>query len=359
MDGLGDQGVLSQMQARIGRQFIPDFRIGLLGSPVIDGGRLSYRGEQLQADVFSGRWAAFYESVSVFLGGGKAAYEFYPEPTSDIGVAPYVEYLYLLDTDEDESVHRHIYGVRGRWKALEADVYFTAIDADPIELGLRANYAADRWVVYGRLLKRLSNDDFVFDIFLTTEELRGRRRLGLGVLSPATEFALDADYQLLPWLSLGAGVWINALDDGDDQAGFDNSFQEVRSRLSFHPPGPWSGMLQYRYRHVERGSNAVVVLFDDISRSGETDYHEINAEVSYRWRALWVRVGGYYGVYDTQSRLLDIDNSEVTGAYLRAKAPLAKHVNFKFLLGVDRGNDEFTPDIDLQYVVQAGLDIYY
>jgi hypothetical protein len=101
------------------------------------------------------------------------------------------------------------------------------------------------------------------------------------------------------------------------------------------------------------------MLFDDTSRSGETAYHEINAEVSYRWRALWVRLGGYYGVYDTQSRLRNVDGSEVTGAYVRAKAPLAKHVDFKFHLGLDRGNDEFTPDINLQYTVQVGLAIYY
>jgi hypothetical protein len=359
MNGLGHQGVWSQVRARIGRQFIPDFRMGLLGSPVIDGGRFSYRGEQLQVDLFSGRWAAFYESVSVFVGGGQATFQLYPDPTLEIGVAPYMEYLYLQDTDEGSRALRHTYGARGHWKALQVDGYLMAIDTDPIELGLRANFAAGRWAVYGQLNKRLSDDDFVFDIFLTTEELRGRRRLGLGSLSPATELTLDADYQLLPWLSLGAGVWIYALDDGGDQTAFDNSFQEWRSRVSLQPPGPWSGMLQYRYRHVERGSNASVMLFDDTSRSGETAYHEINAEVSYRWRALWVRLGGYYGVYDTQSRLRNVDGSEVTGAYVRAKAPLAKHVDFKFLLGLDRGNDEFTPDINLQYTVQVGLAIYY
>ena len=360
MRGLGVGKFSSRMSARVGRQFLPYFRIGMLGSAVMDGGKVTYLDERTDAELFIGRWAPFYESVEgAVVGGGRIVYELYPDPGSPVGLAPYVEYLYFND-GEGESTHRQTYGVRGRWKRLDADAYVSVIDADPIELGVRANYVARRWTVYGRVRKRVSSDAFTYDIFLTSEKLENSRRLMLGSLEPATELTLDTDYNLRSWLIVGTGIWIYALDDDSDQTGFENSFQEITGRVSIEPPGSWGGLLQYRYRHIDRDSTDDLVLFDDTSRTGETDYHELNAEISYHWRQfLTLRVGGYYGVYDTQGRFEDVDNIVITGGYLRAKVRVAKRVNVKFLFGLDQGNDEFHPDIDFQYTVRAGVDIYY
>jgi len=360
MRGLGVGRFSSRMSARVGRQFLPYFRIGMFGSSVMDGGKVAYVDERTDAEVFIGRWAPFYESVDgAVVGGGRILYELYPDPGSPVGLAPYAEYLYFND-GEGQSAYRHTYGIRGRWKLLDADGYVSVIDADPIELGVRANYVARRWTIYGRVRKRVSSDEFTYDIFLTAEELENSRRLTLGSLEPATELTVDADYNVRSWLTVGAGIWIYALDDDSDQTGFENSFQEVTGRVSVEPPGPWGGLLQYRYRHIDRGSTDDEGQFDDTSRTGETDYHELNAEISYRWRQfLQLRVGGYYGVYDTQGRLEDVDGIVITGGYLRARARVAKHVNFRFLFVLDKGNEEFHPDIDFQYTVRAGVDIYY
>lgn len=361
MNGLGTDAFLSHMSARVGRQFLPDFHVGFLGSSVMDGGRLAYADKGIDAKLFVGRWAPFYESTtSAFVGGGHLQYQLFPSPDSDIGLAPYVEYLYFNDTDQSMTSNRHTYGLRGRWKTLEAEGYFTAIDTDPIEIGLQANYVTARWIVYGRLRKRLSSDDFIFDVFLTDDKLERSNRLLINELPPSTDFTLDADYQLQPWLSVGAGLWVHALDHGGDQTGFDANFQEVTARVLVAPSGPWSVLVQYRYRQIDRGSTANVQLFDDTSRDGETRYNEVNAEVSYRWRRLLrVRVGGYYGVYDTQSHFANIDNTTVAGGYVRAKARVAKAVDVKFAFGLDRGNDEFNPDLDLQYMVQTGVEVSY
>lgn len=361
MNGLGITGVPSHMDVRLGRQFIPAYRVGFLGSPVIDGARFDYDDSRIEMALFAGRWVAFYKSVSgVFVGGGRIARQLFPNPQSDVGLAPYVEYLYVNDTEGSMATNRHTYGLRGRWKALEADGYVSIIDADPIELGLRTSYIAGNWTVYGRLRKRLSSDDFTFDVFLTVDDLSRRRRLLLDTQSPATEFTLDTDYQLLSWLSLGAGVWVYALDDKDDQTGFDANFVEANGRLHIALRGPWSGTLQYRYRHVDRGSNAGVTLFDDTSRSGETAYHEFSSELGYSWRDWFsVQVGGYYAIYDTQNRLLEVDGIVIAGGYVRSKARVARAVSVHLLFGVDQGNEEFNPDIDVQYMVRAGVDINY
>ncbi len=125
-------------------------------------------------------------------------------------------------------------------------------------------------------------------------------------------------------------------------------------------PRPWSGALQYRYRVVDRNSNTAIAFFDDTSRSGETVYHEINAELRYRWKpGVRLLVGGYAGVYDTQNRLSDVDDTTVAGAYARASVRVAKPVRLRFFVGVDRGNEEFNPDIDLQYTARLDVNINY
>ena len=360
MRGLGVGRFSSRMSARVGRQFLPYFRIGMFGSAVMDGGKVSYLDERADAELFIGRWAPFYKNVDgAVVGGGRILYELYPDPAASVGLAPYMESLYFND-GEGEAAFRHTYGVRGRWKRWDADGYLTIIDADPIELGIRAHYVAQQWTVYGRVRKRVSSDEFTYDIFLTSKKLRDSGRLILGPLEPATEFALDGDYFLRSWLTVGAGVWIYFLDDDSDQTGFENNFQEVNGRVSIAPPGPWGGLLQYRFRHIDRDSADDVVLFDDTSRTGETDYHEFNAEINYLWRQfLKLRLGGYYGVYDTQGRFGDVNDIVITGGYLRARARVAKRVHVRFLLGLDKGNDEFHPDIDFQYTVRAGVEIYY
>ncbi len=361
MNGLSAEGVASRMQLRLGRQFIPDFHVGLLGSAVIDGGRFAYTDLQLDAMLFAGRWSAFYQDVSAtFVGGGRFAYRLFADPAFAVDLEPYVEYLNVSDTEHGESTHWHTYGVRGRWKALEGDLYISLIDEDPIELRLQGRYATGDLTIYSHFRRRLSSNAYVFDAFFTVDDLSEQNRLTLDAPARATEFAVDADYQLLSWLIVGAGTWFYILDEDDNQRAFDASFVELNARLSVVPPGAWSGALQYRFREVDRDSNTAVVLFDDTRRSGETVYHEINAELRYRWKpGVRFLVGGYTGVYDTQNRLSNIDDTVVAGAYARASVRVTKPVRLRFFVGVDRGNEEFNPDIDLQYTARLDVDINY
>ncbi len=361
LNGLAARGLPSSMSIRIGRQFIPDFRVGLLGSPVIDGARLGYQDEQTDVKLFIGRWEAFYQDVSeVLVAGGRFSHQLASDPAATFGLEPYVDFLYFRDTEHDEETYRAVFGLNARWHMLDGEVDLAFIDGAPTELNLRVATAFGKLAVYSYLRKRLSDDDFTFDIFLTADDLTNRGRLRVGRLSRATEFTIDADYELLSWLVVGAGLWINALDQQRDQTGFQADFQEVNGRLVIQPPGPISGALQYRYRHVDRGSNRNVTLFDDTSRTGETEYHELNAELRYRWKGrLRVLVGGYYGIYDTQSQYSDLDDSEILGAYARTHIQVSPSVRLNFHLGVDQGNDAFNPDIDFQYTAQAGIRLYY
>jgi len=362
VNGLARHGLLSNASTRVGRVFIPYSDPGLLGAPVMDGGRFAYDDGRNQAQVFAGRWEPFYGGVGgdIFVGGGMVSRQLLPKAGPHAGLAPYVEYLHFNSTGNDSS-NRHIYGFRGWWNDVLVDGYFTWIDKNPVDLALQSSYSAGKWSAYGRVLKKLTSDDYVFDVFYTDDDLARRNRLNIGKQQKYTDITLDTNYQWKRWLGFGTGIWIRALDSENDQQAYQTSFEDVTGTALITPPGAWNGSLQYRFRDIRRNSaTAGATTFDYIQTAGETLYHEVNTEVGYRiqrdWRAY---VGGYLGIYDTQDRLRKIHDTKAAGGYLRTRAQLTKNIALRFMFLVDRGNDEFTPDINFQYSFRTGVDFYY
>jgi hypothetical protein len=152
---------------------------------------------------------------------------------------------------------------------------------------------------------------------------------------------------------------VRALDDEDDQEAYDNSFTDVNGRILLTPLPKLTTGVQYRYRNVRRRGARDATTFDDIQTAGETQYNEVNGEIRYSWEEWRFNVGGYLGVYDTQDRLTKIDNTTVAGGYAQTRAFLTENFALRFMFIVDRGNDQFTPDIDTQYSFRSGFDYYY
>lgn len=208
------------------------------------------------------------------------------------------------------------------------------------------------------MIRRLTDEDFIFDIF---REREPSQRPLLFQTRPATQLSLDVDYQWRSWLTLGGGVTARVVDGGEGP--YDNSFEQVTVRLIWTPLARLDYLLQYRFRHIERGPVSDVVnaeSFDDISRAGETNYHEINAEIYSRLAArLSARVGGYFGLFDSRNRLAEVNGVITAGGYLQGRIRLNRLTGLVLEYGIDRGNPEFNPDIDLQHRVRVGFDLRY
>ncbi len=348
MNSLG-RGLLSHSSLRLGRQFVFDYSPGLLGSPVIDGATLGYHDSRLGISLFSGRRVNFFGSAETDPSvGWSVSYQFQPRTS---GTA---NYFFL------SGLHRYAFDVDHQISDIRTGASLTFRNGDPIDLGLRALYTSpsSSWTVRGKVIRRLTDEDFVFDIFRERER---RRRPLLFRTRSATELNLDVDYQLWSWLTLGGGVEARIVDGGE--APFDNTFEQVTVRLLWTPVEPWDHLIQYRFRHVERGSVKDVkkaTQFDDIKRAGETDYHEVNSEISYRLTSLLTaRIGGYFSIYDSRSRLAKVEDVITAGGYLEGIIRIHRMADLELEYGIDRGNPEFNPEIDLQHRVRVGFTVRY
>lgn len=348
MNGLG-AGLLSPWSLRLGRQFAFDSAPDLLGSPVIDGATLGYHDSRLAIAVLSGRRVNFFgDQEADFSMGASAAYQFQP------GTSGTVNYFFV------PGFHRYGFDANHQMGELRTGAFLTFRNAHPIDLGLRSWYApaSGPWTIRGTAVRRLTDEDFPFDIF---SEREPRRRLFLLRTRPATQLTLDVDRQVQPWLTLGGGVAARFVDGGE--SAFDNSFEQVTARLVWTPLERWDYLLQYRFRHVERGPVSEVlraVRFDDIDRAGETDYHEVTAELHYRLGARFdARVGGYFGLFDSRNRLAEVNGIITAGGYLRGRLRVHRIADLRVEYGIDRGNPEFNPDIAHQHTVRVGFDVHY
>ncbi len=361
--GLAEQGPLSQVQARLGRQFAFDYDSWLLGSAVVDGVSLRYRRGRSDLTAFFGwREAFFADPSSRFATGGSFGFQILPRTTARVDFFHY------------QSSQRYAAGIKQMLGPLYVDTHIAFINADPIEVGIRAGYNSydSPWTVYGSFLQQLSANDFIYDVWFTSRDQDRIRRLNLFRISPASQFLLEVDRQVFWWLSVGVGGWFRFLNDGRDQGPFDNSFQEGTVRLLLTPLPQWDYFAQYRYRHIERGpggnfrASFPFIITDDIRRSGETSYQEISAEARYRWQnRLRVLVGGYFRLLDTQTpypfrrtgvRLSSIDTG---GLYAGFQFRLTEMVDLKFQYGVDSDYREFNPDIDLAHTFRVGVYVHY
>ena len=353
--GLGS-GLLSHASIRAGRQFVFDTTPDLIGSPVIDGATLSYRDPKLELAVFAGRRVNFFgDNETDIAYGGTVTYNFLPRTSAN------VNYIAL------PGVHRYAFNLTHQIGEIHTGSYLTFRNEHPLQLGLRAWYAPvnNPWTIRGTLYRQLTDEDFVFDMFADREPASSDqeriRRLLLGRIRPATQLTLDADRRMNSWLTLGAGIAGRWVDGGE--APFDNSFEQVAVRATVSPGTQWDILFGYRFRHVERSSvsqAAKAFFFDDISHAGETAYHEISGEIYYRLGAsVRVRLGGYFGLFDSRDRLYQVNEIITAGGYLRTQYHINRMLDVRFDYGIDRGNPEFNPDVKRQHTLRVGFDVHY
>jgi hypothetical protein len=354
-NGLGT-GLLTNASIRAGRQFVFDTTPDLIGTPVIDGATLSYRDPKLELAVFSGRRVNFFgENETDIAFGGTATYNFLPRTSAN------VNYISL------PGLHRYAFNLNHQIGEIHTGSYLTFRNTHPLQLGIRAWYAPveSPWTLRGTLYRQLTDEDFVYDMFADREppsnDQERIRRLLLRQIRPATQVTLDVDRRITGWLTLGAGFAGRWVDGGE--APFDNSFEQVSTRATVSPGAHWDVLLGYRFRHVERSpvsEAAKAVFFDDISHAGETAYHEVSGEIYYRFGSnVRVRVGGYFGLFDSRDRLTQVNDIVMAGGYLRTQVRINRMMDARFEYGIDRGNPEFNPDIKRQHTVRAGFDFHY
>ena len=168
INGLTQEGPLSQVSARLGRQFAFDYDSWLVGSAVIDGVSLRHKTDDSDLTTFFGwREAFFADPTSSFTAGGSWTYHLQPRTSARVDFFTY------------QGSQRYAVGLKHRFDTVYVDAYSSFINTDPIDFGSRVAYSSpdNPWSIYASFLQQLSANDFIYDIWYTSRDRDHIRRL--------------------------------------------------------------------------------------------------------------------------------------------------------------------------------------
>lgn len=354
IDGFAEDGFLSDVNLRVGRQYTHGYTNQLypLGAVVMDGANFEYRGDRYRFGAFAGSRSGIFSSPEdrLVTGGSFGA---------ALGESAYFNYdlLYYASALIQNFTIEPIFEI-----PLRIQGFFRMVEERPIDLGIRVNYAGDRWGVNANLTDRLTDDDFLYDIWIRSpadNAFNQRRRLFLTGTQPSVRLGLDGYRQLSSWLTVGGRLWLYQLHDDEDQEGFEASFQDWSGNVSITPGDHWEIIGEYHWRDIDRDSPFDATEFADIEFAGETNYQEFTGAVGYRFtNRLRAQVGTYYRLFDLQNRIFLIDDSKTNGVFANFFLRLTDNIDFRLLYGSDNDYRVFNPDIERQNGLRIGFDFH-
>ncbi len=354
VNGLAADGFLSDVNLRVGRQYVHSYTNELytLGAVAMDGATFNYDSDRYRFGVYAGSRSGIFSSPEnrLVTGGSFGA---------ALGEGAYFNYdiLYysgaVLQSFTIEPVFESPLRVQG---------FFRMVEEHPVDVGVRVNYYGDRWGVNANVTDRVSDDDFRYDIWINsraTNAFNRVPRLYFNATQPSFRLNLDGYRQLSSWLTVGGRLWLYQLHDEQDQEGFEASFQDWSGNVAITPGDHWEVIGEYHWRDVDRGSTFDSTEFADIEFAGETNYQEFVGSVGYRFsNRLRASVGTYYRLFDLQNRLFLVDDSKTNGVFANVFLKVTRNVDFRVLYGSDNDYAVFNPDIERQSGVRIGFDFH-
>ena len=355
MDGIGTgDGFLSRTHLRVGRQYTHSYSNAIypLGATVMDGAAVDYRDDRFNVGGFIGARSGIFSNPQFrFISGFNFGARLGARARFNYDVIYYAQSVVQNFTIEPQFE-----------KPFHLQGFFRMVEDRPIDVGVRAGYSAEKWSLNANLTDRLTDDDFIFDLFYnsTGKNRENRvRRLYLGMTEPSLRFSLDGTRELAYWLAVGGRLWLIELHDTTSQGGFQTSLQDYSGNLAILPAEGWEIVGEYHFRDVSRDDPRGATHFEDIERAGETEYQEFTGSVGYRFNhRARAQVGTYYRVFDLQNRLTLIDDSKTNGLFANFWLRLTRNFDFRVIYNADNDFAVFNPDIDRQHGLRIGIDIH-
>jgi len=345
---------LNRFNVRVGRQYVYG------AEPVrLDGATFTINNSRFDLDVFGGRRVTFFSDPEE-----RAVYGHNLNVRATPRTSFKYDYVHYIDNSHRFQA-QHALGEN--WTL---DGKFFLLDTHPIDLGVSAHYIPfdGKTKMTFDFLQKLTSNDFIYDIAYRSFALNpenqivrrlfpipptgipenGNGRLNLFDINPYTQFYFDIYRNITQSFGVGGTVWVRQVNDKDNRGPFDNSFQEYRASADYFPTSAFEVGGEYRFRNLTRGNPNEATEFDDIRREGETKFHEIYANAAYNLfnQRIALEGGIFYRLYDTQSRIISLNNVDTLAFTGGIKLRLAR--GYKVLL--EYGRDEelpfFNPDID-------------
>ncbi|MDQ2945439.1 MAG: hypothetical protein M3Y27_05765 [Acidobacteriota bacterium] len=350
LDASVDIHGLSGTNVRVGRQYIYGAELA-----AFDGASISFEHSRYSMTLYGGRRFSLYaDPVQRAIGGGN-----FRVRLNDSSSLEY-DALWYVRASQSLTYRKRFYR---NWFLT---AYFRTVGGSPVDLSSQLLYlsASGKTTARVAFFQKLSSKDFFYDYTTTARDLDPHNpisRLNLGPISPYTQVAIDAHRAVWPRLRVGGLIWIRRLNDSSEQSAFNTSFADWRLNAQVFALRKTEFDVEFHQHNSHRSSPSGAVLFDDISRSGETRIQDITAEVRrpFAEGRLTLSAGGFYRRLDFQDQFRAIKNAHDRGLLGSAWYRIDPKTRLWFDYSLDNDYAVFRPDIRHSTILRLGLDWKY
>ena len=334
----------------LGRQYVYGAEIA-----PIDGGAFSIDRGMVGLTVFGGRRFTFFgDPDQRAIGGANATLRLGRDASIQLQTLWYIN-------GENAIAYRRRFGADWLFST-----YFRTYGGAPVDLNAQGFYAGSNGRTMLRLgfYARLTNRDYIYDYTIAARDLATFNvdpRLYLGLISPHTQFMIEADRAITPLVRLGAAVSVRRLTNNNDQNAFDTSFQDYRAHANLFPLRKVTTSFEYHQHDSDRLSPANTVLFDDVSRSGETSVKDLTGEISRAFHEgrFSLNGGAYYRRIGMQDRFYTLSGLHQAGWLAGGWWRLDQRTRLYGDYDLDNDFFLFYPSIRNSRALRLGIDWKY
>lgn len=350
LDASVDIHGLAGTNLRVGRQYVYGAELA-----AFDGASLSFEHSRYSMTLYGGRRFSLYgDPVQRAIGGGNVRVRF-----NDSSSLEY-DALFYVRASQSLTYRKKL---RRDWFLT---TYLRTVGSSPVDFSSQLLYLSSSGKTTARLafFQKLSNKDFFYDYTAAARDLAPHNpipRLNLGPISPYTQVAMDAHRAIVPRLRVGGLLWIRRLNDSSDQSAFNTSFEDWRMNAQVFAIRKTEVDAEFHQHNSHRGSPSGAVLFDDISRSGETRIQDVTAELrrAFADGRLTLSAGGFYRRLDLQDQFRAIKNAHDRGLLGSSWYRIDPKTRLWFDYSLDTDYSVFRPDIRHSTILRLGLDWKY
>jgi hypothetical protein len=343
-------GVWAGTTLTLGRQYIYGAELA-----AIDGGAFTIDRPRFAVTVFGGRrFSLFADPEQRAIGGANVTFKLNPDTSVEYEGIWYVK-----------GSHSIVFRRRLNPQWLLSS-YFRVYGGSPVDFTVQGLYNSSNGKTGMRLsfFQKLTNQDYIYDFTDTARNLDPQNalfRLYLGPISPYSQFVIDARRTFSSTFRLGGSVWVRKLNDKNDEAPFDTSFEDYRIHGQVYPGRKLETFLEYHQRNSDRLSPLNSTTFLDLTGTGETSVKDLTGELrrTFGEGRFNVSGGAYYRRVSYQDPFFFVNGLHQSGWLAGAWWKVDQHSRVFFDYNLDNDFFLLRPDLKNSRALHVGVTWKY
>jgi hypothetical protein len=346
INGKPTDGIWAGTSLTVGRQYVYGAELAS-----IDGASFTVDRPRYEITVYGGRRFTYYADPSQrAMGGANVTFKLDPNTSLEY------EGLWYIRGSHSIIFRRRL---NPRWLFSSN---FRMYGGSPVDFAAQGLYTSGNGNTGLRMsfFQKLTNKDYSYDFTDLARDLDPHNpllRLYLGPISPYSQFVVDARRTLTTAVRVGGSVWIRHLNDKNDEAPFDTSFEDYRVNAQVYPLRKVETFLEYHQRNSDRLSPLNPTAFDDLSATGETSVKDLTGEIrrTFGEGRFNLSGGGYYRRISMQDRFFFLNGLHQSGWLAGAWWKMDQHTRLFFDYNLDNDFFLLRPDLKNSRALHVGV----